>query len=263
LIETPANPTLRLTDIAAAAAAAHEAGALLAVDNTFLTPFAQPCFDLGADVVVHSTTKYLEGHNATTGGAIVARDAALLERFRFVRNALGSIQSPFESWLTLRGIKTLSLRFERHAANALEVARFLEAHPRVARVSYPWLESHPQFELARRQQKNGGGLIAFEVVGGTQAGIDLLNGLELCSLAENLGAVETLVTHPTTMTHASIPAAERERLGITDGLVRLSVGLEDPADVIRDLDRALNARGAADRARARAPIAPLGAVKGA
>jgi cystathionine beta-lyase/cystathionine gamma-synthase len=245
LIETPANPTLKLTDIAAAASAAHDGGALLAVDNTFLTPVAQRCFDLGADVTVYSTTKYIEGHNATVGGALLARDPALVERFRFVSNAVGFPQSPFEAWLTLRGLKTLPLRMDAHARNALEVARFLEAHPRVRHVAYPGLESFPQAELARAQQKHGGGMIAFELEGGAQAGIRLMNSVRLCALAENLGAVETLITHPASMTHATIPPAERARIGIPDGLVRLSVGLEAPADIIADLARALDEGGAA------------------
>lgn len=241
LVETPANPTLKLTDIAAIARAAHEVGALLAVDNTFLTPFAQPVFEFGADIAVYSTTKYIEGHNATVGGALVARDPELLERFAFIRNATGTIQSPFEAWLTLRGIKTLPLRLEKHAENALAIARFLEAHDDVATIAYPFLESFPQHALARRQQKNGGGLISFEVEGGTNAGIRLMNAVKLCSLAENLGAVETLITHPATMTHASIPKEERERLGISDGLVRLSVGLESVDDILADLSQALDA----------------------
>jgi cystathionine beta-lyase/cystathionine gamma-synthase len=245
LVETPANPTLELTDIAGAAAAAHDVGALLAVDNTFLTPVGQRCFDLGADVTVYSTTKYIEGHNTTVGGALLARDPALVERFRFVSNAVGFPQSPFESWLTLRGLKTLPLRMEAHARNALEVARFLEAHPLVERVVYPGLESFAQRDLARRQQAHGGGMIAFEVQGGTQAGIRLMNAVKLCALAENLGAVETLITHPASMTHATIPPDERARIGIPDGLVRLSVGLEAPQDVIADLAQALEQSGGA------------------
>lgn len=237
-VESPANPTLKLTDLAAAAAAAHAAGALLAVDNTLLPSIQEP-LELGADVVLYSTTKYVEGHNATVGGALLTRDPALADRIRFLQNAVGSTQSPFEAWLTLRGLKTLPLRMERHAANAWTIARFLESHPRVERVAYPFLDSFPQLELARRQQKNGGGMIAFEVRGGSAAGIRVMNAVRLCSLAENLGAVETLITHPATMTHAPIPPAEREAIGITDGLVRLSVGLEDPNDLIADLERAL------------------------
>ena len=239
LVETPANPTLKLTDIAAAADAVHAAGALLAVDNTFLTPALQRCFDLGAEVVVYSTTKHIEGHNATVGGALLAREAELLARIRFVQNAVGFAQAPFDAWLTLRGIKTLPLRMKQHSQNALEVARFLEAHPRVRNVRYPGLESFPQFELAQRQHVAHGGLIAFEVEGGAQAGIALMNSVRLCALAESLGAVETLITHPASMTHATIPPDERGRVGISDGLVRLSVGLEAPADIIADLEQAL------------------------
>jgi cystathionine beta-lyase/cystathionine gamma-synthase len=238
-VESPANPTLKLTDIAVAARVTHAAGALLAVDNTVLTPALQAPLDLGADVVVHSTTKYIEGHNATVGGALVTRNPELDERFRFTRNAIGAIQQPLNAWLTLQGSKTLGLRMERHSTNALEVARYLEAHPRVQSVAYPFLESFPQYDLARRQQRSGGGLVAFEVEGGAAAGERVMNSVRLCKLAENLGAVETLVTHPASMTHAAVPIEQREAAGITDGLVRLSVGLEDPADVIADLEQAL------------------------
>jgi cystathionine beta-lyase/cystathionine gamma-synthase len=242
LIETPANPTLKLTDIAAAAEVAHAAGALLAVDNTFLTPALQRCFELGADIAVYSTTKHIEGHNATVGGALLARDPALLERFRFVQNAVGFAQAPFDAWLTLRGIKTLQLRIAQHSVNALEVARFLEAHPRIRDVRYPGLRSFPQYELAQRQHVAHGGLIAFEVEGGVGSGIRLMNSVRLCALAESLGAVETLITHPASMTHATIPPDERAAIGISDGLVRLSVGLEAPGDVIADLAQALEAK---------------------
>lgn len=245
-IETPANPTLQLTDIALAAQIAHDAGALLVVDNTLLTPALQRPFELHADVVLHSTTKFIEGHNATVGGALITRDPELHERFAFTRNAIGAIQSPFPAWLTLQGVKTVGLRMAQHSANALEIARFLETHPRVTKILYPGLESFPQFELARRQQSTGGALIAFEVEGGVDAGIRLMNSVQLCALAENLGSAETLITHPASMTHADVPASQREAAGITDGLVRLSVGLEDPADVIRDLSQALaQTKGAA------------------
>jgi cystathionine beta-lyase/cystathionine gamma-synthase len=240
-IETPANPTLKLTDIAAVARVTKAAGVPLAVDNTFLTPVAQDCFSLGADVVVYSTTKYIEGHNATVGGAIVTRDERLLERLRLAQNTLGARLSAQEAFLTLRGIKTLPLRMRQHSANALQVARWLEAHPHVRQVRYPFLESFPQRELALRQQRDGGGMIAFEVRGGGGGGVALLNSLKLIALAENLGSVESLVTHPATMTHGSYAAEERARLGITDGLVRLSVGLEDPADLIEDLEQGLAA----------------------
>lgn len=240
-VETPANPTLQLTDIEEAARLAHAAGALLVVDNTLLTPALQRPLDLGADIVLHSTTKFIEGHNATVGGALVTRDAALHERFDFIRKSTGTIQAPFDAWLTLQGVKTLGVRMARHSENALRVARFLSGHPRVVRLAYPGLESFPQFGLARRQQASGGALIAFEVEGGTEAGIRLMNSVRLCSLAENLGAAETLITHPVSMTHGSVPPEQRAAAGITDGLVRLSVGLEDPDDIIADLEQALRA----------------------
>lgn len=238
-IETPANPTLKLTDIQLAARHAHEAGALLIVDNTLLTPALQRPFEFGADVVLHSTTKFIEGHNATIGGALVTKDAKLQERFAFVRNAIGAIQSPFPAWLTLQGVKTLSMRMLWHSAKAIEIARFLESHERVSSVIYPGLRSFPQYELAQRQQRAAGALIAFEVEGGVKAGTRLMNSVRLCTLAENLGAAETIITHPASMTHADVPPEQRETAGITDGLVRLSVGLEDTEDLIADLERAL------------------------
>jgi len=238
-IETPANPTLRLTDIMLAARLANEAAALLVVDNTLLTPALQQPFKLGAHVVLHSTTKFIDGHNATVGGALITRDVALHERFTFTRNAIGSIQSPFPAWLTLQGVKTLPLRMKQHSANALRVAEFLADNPRITHVAYPGLESFPQFELAQRQQGSGGALIAFEVEGGVEAGIRLMNSVRLCALAENLGAAETIITHPASMTHADVPVEQRVVAGITDGLVRLSVGLENPLDLIADLTQAL------------------------
>lgn len=248
LVESPGNPTLRLADIEAAATVAHGAGALLAVDNTLLTPVLQRPLELGADVVVYSTTKYVEGHNATLGGALLGRDGELLERFRFHQNAQGCGQSPFEAWLTLRGLKTLPLRMRRHADNALAVARFLAAHPRVERVLYPGLDDFPQAELARRQQASGGGMVAFEPRGGAAAAERLLAALRLWSLAENLGAAESLVTHPASMTHSAVAEPDRRRLGISDALLRLSVGLEEPGDLIADLDQALAAAAAAGEA---------------
>jgi cystathionine beta-lyase/cystathionine gamma-synthase len=238
-IETPANPTLKLTDIERASLLSRMAGAFLVVDNTLLTPALQQPFSLGADVVLHSTTKFIDGHNATVGGALITRDARLHERFSFTRNAIGAIQSPFPAWLTLQGVKTLPLRMAQHSANALRIAHYLTEHPRVASVSYPGLESFPQFELAQRQQTSGGALIAFEVEGGVKAGIRLMNSVELCALAENLGAAETIITHPASMTHADVPAEQRVAAGITDGLVRLSVGLENVDDLIEDLAQAL------------------------
>ncbi|MBA3247186.1 MAG: aminotransferase class I/II-fold pyridoxal phosphate-dependent enzyme [Pyrinomonadaceae bacterium] len=239
-IETPANPTLRLTDIELAAGLAHAAGALLVVDNTLLTPALQRPFELGADLVLHSTTKFIEGHNATVGGALLCRDRELHERLDFIRKATGVIQSPFPAWLTLQGVKTLPLRMVRHSENALRVARFLESHPRVTRLIYPGLASFPQYELARRQQRAGGAIIAFEIEGGAEAGVRMLNSVRLCALAENLGAAETLITHPVSMTHGDVPPEQREATGITDGLVRLSVGLENPGDLIADLRQALD-----------------------
>ncbi|HEY3569385.1 MAG TPA: PLP-dependent aspartate aminotransferase family protein [Thermoanaerobaculia bacterium] len=240
-IETPANPTLKLTDIEIAARLGHAAGAVVVVDNTLHTPVLQRPLDLGADIALHSTTKFIEGHNATLGGALITRDAGLREKLFFLRNAIGAIQSPFNAWLTLQGVKTLPLRMERHSANALEVARFLEGHPKVTKIYYPGLESFPQYELARRQQKTGGALMAFEVEGGVEAGTRVMNSVRLCSLAENLGAAETLVTHPASMTHAAVPLEQRLATGITDGLIRISVGLENPGDIIEDLRRALAA----------------------
>jgi len=238
-IETPANPTLKLTDIAAVSAVAQEAGILLAVDNTFLTAALQPIFELGADISVLSTTKYIEGHNATVGGSLATRDETLLERFRLVRKTIGCIQSPLESWLTQRGLKTLTMRLERHSQNAAAIASWLEKHPAVARVSYPGLRSFPQYELASRQHAAHGGMLSFEVTGGTPAALELMKSVKLCALAENLGAAETLITHPASMTHADIPPETRVSLGIPDGLIRLSVGLEDPPDIIADLEQAL------------------------
>lgn len=245
-VETPANPTLKLTDIAAAARIAHAAGALLAVDNTFLTPVLQRPLDLGADVAVYSTTKHIEGHNATIGGAVTARDPELLDRLRFTRKTLGTIQSPFEAWLTLRGLKTLPLRIREHSRAAARIAEFLRNHPGVERVFYPGLDTFPQRELAERQHARDergdslhGGVLSFEVRGGEPAGVRTLNALRLVSIAESLGAVESLVTHPLTMTHGDVPADQRAAAGITDGLVRLSVGLEDPDDLLADLDQAL------------------------
>jgi len=244
-IESPANPTLKLTDIALAAKLSHNVNALLVVDNTLLTPALQRPLDLGADIVLHSTTKFIEGHNATTGGVLITRDAQLNDRFDYIRKATGTIQSPFDAWLTLQGVKTLPLRMRQHSENALRVAQFLATHPKIEKVIYPGLESFPQYQLTQKQQSSGGALIAFEVAGGTQAGIDLMNSVKLCALAENLGAAETIITHPVSMTHSAVPIEQRISAGITDGLVRLSVGLENPADLIADLEQALGAPRAA------------------
>jgi len=240
LTETPANPTLKLTDIRAISDIARERGIPHAVDNTFLTPYYQRPLDLGANLSIHSTTKYFDGHNATVGGAVVADDGALDKKVRFVMNAAGVIMSPWVAWLTLQGTKTLSIRLERQSANAQVIAEFLQGHPKVERVAYPGLESFPQHALAKSQASGFGAMLWFEVKGGVRAGKKLMDSVELCTLAENLGSVETLITHPVTMTHADVDAAERKRVGITDGLVRLSVGLEDVEDLVEDLRAALD-----------------------
>jgi cystathionine beta-lyase/cystathionine gamma-synthase len=237
-IETPTNPVMEITDIAAATVVAHRQGALLAVDNTFMSPYFQRPLELGADIVVHSTTKYLNGHSDGVGGAVMLNDPALAERLKFLQNAAGAILGPFDSWLVLRGVKTLAVRMERHNQNGLAVAQFLFSHSKVKGVHYPGLPSHPQHALARRQMSGFGGMISFQT-GSLESARTVLNSVRLCALAESLGGVETLISHPATMTHASVPAEERQRIGITDGLVRISVGIEDVKDVIADLEQAL------------------------
>ena len=240
LTETPANPTLKLTDIEAISAISKAHGIPHAVDNTFLTPFYQRPLELGADIVIHSTTKYFDGHNATVGGAVIAKTEPLDESIRFIQNASGVIMSPWVAWLTLQGSKTLSIRMERQTANAQTVAEFLESHPKVPRVAYLGLPSFGQHALAKTQASGFGAMLWFEVDGGVEAGKRLMDAVKLCTLAENLGSVETLITHPATMTHADIDEVERQRVGITNGLVRLSVGLEDAEDLIEDLGQALD-----------------------
>ncbi len=239
LTETPANPTLKLTDLAAISKIARSHGIPHAVDNTFLTPYYQRPLELGADLSIHSTTKYFDGHNATVGGAVVARTREQGDALRFMQKAAGTIMSPQVAWLTLQGCKTLSIRMDRQSENAMTIAQHLATHAKVERVCYPGLESFPQHELARRQATGFGAMVWFEVRGGVAVGKKLMDSLRLWSLAENLGSVESLVTHPVTMTHADVGEAERKRVGITDGLVRLSVGLEDVADLIEDLDQGL------------------------
>ena len=238
--ETPANPTLKLTDIAAISAIAKQHNIIHAVDNTFLTPCYQRPLTLGADLVVHSTTKYMDGHNATVGGCVVAADQAHLEAIGFVRNCLGSNMSAQVAFYTLQGIKTMSTRLAVQSASAMAIAQFLEGHPVVATVRYPGLASFPQYELACSQASGFGAMLWFDVKGGIESGRRLMNTLKLWSLAENLGAVESLVTHPATMTHADIAPQERQLVGITDSLVRLSTGLEDTDDLIADLKQALD-----------------------
>lgn len=242
-IETPTNPMLKLVDIAAIATQASEQGALVVVDNTFASPWGQRPLELGADIVMHSATKYLNGHSDVVGGVVAVRDAALAEQLAFLQNAIGAVAGPFDSFLALRGVKTLALRMERHNANALAIARWLEDRRGVERVVYPWLDSHPQQELARRQMAGGGGIVSFVIEGGLGRARSLLEHCELFALAESLGGVESLVNHPAIMTHASVPAETRARLGITDALIRLSVGIEECEDLIADLDQAFTAAG--------------------
>jgi cystathionine beta-lyase/cystathionine gamma-synthase len=237
--ESPANPTLKVTDLAAVSAICTERGIVHVTDNTFLTPYYQRPFELGADVIIHSTTKFLDGHNATLGGAVVVNDADLQEKIAFARISAGLVMSPMVAWLTLQGTKTLSERMDRQSANALAVAEFLQTHDRVDYVNYPGLPSHPQHELSAKQASGFGAMVCFEVHGGVDAGKKLMDSIELWSLAENLGSVESLITHPVTMTHGAVPRNERIAAGITDGLVRLSVGLEDAEDLIDTLDAAL------------------------
>ncbi len=238
-LETPTNPLLKITDLEAAVKIAREHDIMIGVDSTFATPALLTPLDYGIDLVLHSTTKYLSGHNQLIGGVVVTNRDDLFEQLKFMQKSIGAVPSPFDCWLTLLGIKTLHLRMERHCTNAMAVAKFLEAHPKVARVAYPGLPSHPQHEIAKRQMKGYSGMISIELEGGIPAGTALMNGVELCALAESLGAVETMVTHPATMTHAGVPKAEREARGLTDGLVRISVGIEDIEDIIADLDQAL------------------------
>ena len=238
--ETPANPTLKLTDIATVSEIAKANGIPHVVDNTFLTPYYQRPLELGADITLHSTTKFMEGHNISVGGSITAESEAHLEDIKFVRNCLGSNMSPMVAFYTLQGCKTMSTRLEAQSINALKIAEFLETHPMVERVAYPGLDSFPQKELADRQASGHGSMLWFEVKGGVESGKKLMDTLELWSLAENLGSVESLVTHSVTMTHADMPREERMAAGITDGLVRLSAGLESAEDLIIDLKQALD-----------------------
>jgi cystathionine gamma-lyase len=241
-VETPANPTLKLTDVQAIAEIAHaHQDVLLAVDNTFLTPFLQDVLGLGADISMLSTTKYIDGHNATIGGSLALHDEELTERLRFIRKVIGTIASPMDSWLTLQGVKTLPARLALHCENAQRVAEWLEAHPLVERVYYPGLDSFPQKALAVRQQKGFGGMLSFELKATTEQSLRFMEALKLCTCAESLGSVETLITNPATASHCDIPLEIRERLGVTDRLIRLSVGLESPKDLIADFEQAFAA----------------------
>ncbi len=238
-IETPTNPLLKIVDIEAVSAIAKKRGVLVGCDNTFASPYCQRPLDLGADIVMHSATKYLAGHSDVIGGVLVVKDKDLAERLQFLQNSVGAIQGPFDSYLALRGLKTLALRLERHCANAAALAEWLEKHPAVARVSYPGLKSHPGHAVAKAQMDAFGGMITIFLKGGLPAARTMLERVELFTLAESLGGVESLIEHPGIMTHASIPPERRKELGVDDALVRLSVGVEDLSDLRRDLDQAL------------------------
>lgn len=239
-IETPANPTLTLVDIETVAGIAHQHDALLIVDNTFMSPYGQQPLCLGADIIVHSVTKYINGHGDVIGGVIVGKKE-FIDQARYVglKDITGGCMSPFNAWLTLRGIKTLGVRMERHSSNAMKIAQFLDNHPAITRVYYPGLLTHPQYDLYKRQMSLPGGVISFEISGGFESGRRMINAVNLCLLAVSLGDTETLIQHPASMTHSPVPPEERLKAGITDGLIRLSVGLEDPDDIIEDLQQAI------------------------
>jgi cystathionine gamma-lyase len=239
-LETPSNPTLRLTNIEESAKIAHNHGAILVVDNTFMSPYFQRPLDLGADVVVHSVTKYLNGHSDTVMGVLATRNEDLYKRYKYLQNSMGVIPSPFDSFLAIRGIKTLHVRMQRHASNAQRLAEFLEAHDKVARVVYPGLLSHPQYELGQKQMKGPGGMITFWIKGGITQARQFLENVKIFTLAESLGGVESLVNHPAIMTHASVPKDLRAKLGIDDCLIRLSVGIENIEDLVQDIANALS-----------------------
>lgn len=238
-VETPTNPMLKLVDLEAIVNIAAERGIIAVCDNTFATPWAQRPLEYGFDIVLHSATKYIAGHSDVVGGVVVVGDDDLAERMAFLQNSAGAVQGPFDSFLAMRSLKTLGLRMERHNSNAMEIAKFLDKHPKVEKVIYPGLESHPQYELAQRQMKGPGGMISIVVKGSYVDAKKFLQKLQVFSLAESLGGVESLVNHPAIMTHASVPPEKREKLGISDMLVRLSVGIEDVEDLIADLDQAL------------------------
>jgi cystathionine gamma-lyase len=238
-IETPSNPMLSIVDLRAACELAHAHGALAVVDNTFATPYLQQPFEFGADIVVHSTTKYLGGHSDVVGGALCVRERALYEQLKFYQNAVGAVPGPLDCFLVLRGIKTLALRMRQHCENARRIAEYLAQHPEVKQVRYPGLPTHPGHALARQQMRDFGGIVTMELHGGAARAMRFLSSTRLFTLAESLGGVESLMCHPATMTHASIPPEERARIGITDALIRLSVGVEDGDDLLEDLAQAI------------------------
>ena len=239
-IETPTNPLLKITDLEAVGNIAKKHNILFGVDSTFATPVFLRPLEFGADLVMHSTTKYLSGHNQLIGGVVITNREDLFDQLKFVQKCIGAVPGPFDCWLTILGIKTLDLRMKKHDSNAQTVAEYLEAHPKVSSVTYPGLPSHPDHETAKKQMSGFSGMISFELTGGIPAGKIVMNSVKLAKLAESLGAVETMITHPATMTHADVPKDEREARGLTDGLVRLSVGIENPDDIIADLEQALN-----------------------
>jgi cystathionine gamma-lyase len=254
-LETPTNPLMKITDLAGAVEIARAHGSTVAVDNTFASPMLQRPLELGADVVLHSTTKYIGGHSDIIGGALVFRSPELLEKYRWYQNTSGGVPSPFDCFLALRGIRTLAVRMRAHCANARAVAGFLEGHPKVRRVMYPGLPSNPGYDIARRQMEDFGGMLSAEFEGGFEGASAVARGLRVFTLAESLGGVESLVNHPAMMTHKSVPKEEREARGITDGVLRFSIGIEDPQDLVEDLERALGPRPARVRAAATAPPA--------
>jgi len=239
-IETPTNPLLKITDLEAVGNIAKKHKILFGVDSTFATPVFLRPMEFGADLVMHSTTKYLSGHNQLIGGVVITNREDLFDKLKFVQKSIGAVPGPFDCWLTILGIKTLDLRMKKHDSNARTIAEYLEAQPMVASVTYPGLPSHPAHETAKKQMSGFSGMISFELVGGIPAGKIVMNSVKLAKLAESLGAVETMITHPATMTHADVPKDEREARGLTDGLVRLSVGIENPDDILADLEQALN-----------------------
>tara|TARA_Y100000588_G_scaffold385179_1_gene477923 strand:- start:2486 stop:3628 length:1143 start_codon:yes stop_codon:yes gene_type:complete len=238
-IETPTNPLLKVSDLEEMVKIAKENDILLGVDSTFATPVFLRPLEYGADIVMHSTTKYLAGHNQIIGGVIVTNHQHVYEKMKYIQKTIGAVSSPFDCWLNLSGLKTLHLRMKRHEESALAIAEFLEGHSKIDRVLYPGLASHPQHAIAKAQMSGFSGMIAFELTGGTEAGKRLMNHVELCGLAESLGSVETMITHPASMTHVDVPVEDRRKRGLTDGLVRLSVGIEDVEDIIADLESAL------------------------
>jgi len=237
-IESPTNPLLKISDIRKLTAAAREVGAMSVVDNTFMSPYFQNPLDLGGDMSYHSMSKYINGHSDVVAGAIMTNNTEVFNKLKYLQNSIGPSQSPFDSWLVLRGVKTLGVRMDRHNENAMKVARFLENHPQVEKVTYPGLESHPQHDLAKSQMSGFGGMITFFIKGGLEASRKFLENVHLFMLAESLGGVESLIEHPAIMTHASIPKSEREKIGLTDDLIRLSVGIEEVDDLIKDLEHA-------------------------